>query len=97
MRNFFNLEIFDARFNFFRDLLVVLQRVIVLAMLDCHRSRVVDLRDGPSAAFQATAERALPVDDSTRGVVSLEDVIVDQKSFVAHSGVEVHCLQADAT
>lgn len=65
------------------------------AVLESYRSRVIDPSDGPSAAFQPATERALPVNDPTRRVVSLEHVVVDYKSFVAHPGVEIHGLIVD--
>jgi hypothetical protein len=34
--------------------------------------------------------------DPVRGVVSLEDEVVDQQSLVAHPGVEVRSLARDA-
>lgn len=71
--------------------------MIVLPVLDCDRSRIVDFGNGSSSTFETTAKRALPVNDSTRSVMSLEHVVVDQKSFVAHSCVEVHRLAADTS
>lgn len=68
----------------------------MLAALDDDGRWIVELGCGSSTTSQSTAERALPVNDSVGRVVSLEHVVVDEKSFVAHARVEVHRLTCHA-
>lgn len=66
--------------------------VIVNGTFNYNGVGIVFLCDGTGATTKSATESALPVYDAVCLVMTLVDEVVDQKSFVPHSGVEVHCL-----
>lgn len=90
-----NFELLD-RLDFARNLLVSVDVVVVTAALDDDHGWIVEFREGSSAAAETSTERALPVNDAIRCVVTFEYEAVDDQSFIAHSRVEVHRLALHA-